>query len=308
MNFLLAIIVSAAIDSTAIYIGDQTDMHLSATMEPTEQASLPRYGEMLIDGIEIVNRTSVDTTVLQDGRVQLNQTLTLTSFCDSLFFIPAQPFVSGEDTLWSDGLSLNVIQPFEIDTTLAITDIKPVQSAPIWWWGIIRWVLLAIGCILLGIGAWYFIKWAMHRKKGGELQMAEVEKRPAEEVALEKLDRIKAEKIWQEGKVKEYQTELTDVIREYIGRRYEVKSTEKTSDETLRELKPLMAEQKELFERLRKMLSLADLVKFAKWHTTPDENESALLTAYDFVHETTAAPTEDEQKEEEDMFTLEKSH
>ena len=277
-------------------------------MEPTEQASLPRYGEMLIDGIEIVNRTGVDTTVLQDGRVQLAQTLTLTSFSDSLFFIPPQPFVSEEDTLWSDGLSLNVIQPFEIDTTLAITDIKPLQRAPIWWWGIIRWVLLAIGCILLGIGAWYFIKWAMHRKKGGELQLAEVEKRPAEEVALEKLDRIKAEKIWQEGKVKEYHTELTDVIREYIGRRYEVKSTEKTSDETLRELKPLMGEQKELFERLRKMLSLADLVKFAKWHTTPDENESALLTAYDFVHETTAAPTEGEQKEEEDMFTLEKSH
>ena len=308
MNLLLAIIVSAAIDSTAIYIGDQTDMHLSAIMESTEQVALPRYGETLIDGIEIVKRTGVDTTVLQDGRVQLNQTLTLTSFSDSLFFIPPQPFVSGEDTLWSDGLSLNVIQPFEIDTTLAITDIKPVQRAPIWWWGIIRWVLLAIGCILLGIGAWYFIKWAMHRKKGGELQLAEVEKRPAEEVALEKLDKIKAEKIWQEGKVKEYHTELTDVIREYIGRRYEVKSTEKTSDETLRELKPLMGEQKELFERLRKMLSLADLVKFAKWHTTPDENESALLTAYDFVHETTAAPTEGEQKEEEDMFTLEKSH
>ena len=277
-------------------------------MESTEQVALPRYGETLIDGIEIVKRTGVDTTVLQDGRVQLNQTLTLTSFSDSLFFIPPQPFVSGEDTLWSDGMSLNVVQPFEIDTTLAITDIKPLQRAPIWWWGIIRWVLLAIGCILLGIGAWYFIKWAMHRKKGGELQLAEVEKRPAEEVALEKLDKIKAEKIWQEGKVKEYHTELTDVIREYIGRRYEVKSTEKTSDETLRELKPLMGEQKELFERLRKMLSLADLVKFAKWHTTPDENESALLTAYDFVHETTAAPTEGEQKEEEDMFTLEKSH
>ena len=277
-------------------------------MESTEQVALPRYGETLIDGIEIVKRTGVDTTVLQAGRAQLNQTLTLTSFSDSLFFIPPQPFVSGEDTLWSDGMSLNVIQPFEIDTTLAITDIKPLQRAPIWWWGIIRWVLLAIGCILLGIGAWYFIKWAMHRKKGGELQLAEVEKRPAEEVALEKLDKIKAEKIWQEGKVKEYHTELTDVIREYIGRRYEVKSTEKTSDETLRELKPLMGEQKELFERLRKMLSLADLVKFAKWHTTPDENESALLTAYDFVHETTAAPTEGEQKEEEDMFTLEKSH
>jgi hypothetical protein len=34
------------------------------------------------------------------------------------------------------------------------------------------------------------------------------------------------------------------------------------------------------------MLQLADLVKFAKWHTTPDENESALTTAYEFVNET----------------------
>ena len=34
------------------------------------------------------------------------------------------------------------------------------------------------------------------------------------------------------------------------------------------------------------MLQLADLVKFAKWHTTPDENEQALSTAYEFVKET----------------------
>lgn len=304
-NLLLAIIVSASIDSTMLMIGDQTALHLNVTHEATEQVQLPVFGETLQPEIEIVHRTGIDTATLPDGRLQLSQELTLTSFKDSLFAIHPIAVVSGGDTFWTESMALNVIQPFEIDTTLAITDIKPLQRAPIWWWGIIRWVLLAIGCILLGIGAWYFIKWAMHRKKGGELQLAEVEKRPAEEVALEKLDKIKAEKIWQEGKVKEYHTELTDVIREYIGRRYEVKSTEKTSDETLRELKPLIAEQKELFERLRKMLSLADLVKFAKWHTTPDENESALLTAYDFVHETTTAPAEGEQKEEEDMFTLE---
>ena len=108
--------------------------------------------------------------------------------------------------------------------------------------------------------------------------------RPADEVALEKLDEIKAQKIWKDGKVKEYQTELTDVVREYIGRRFDVQSTEKTSDETLRAMKPLI--DKELFAKLSKMLQLADLVKFAKWHTTPDENEQALSTAYEFVNET----------------------
>ncbi|MBP5290424.1 MAG: hypothetical protein J6Y76_03295, partial [Paludibacteraceae bacterium] len=91
--------------------------------------------------------------------------------------------------------------------------------------------------------------------------------RPAEEEALEKLDEIKAQKIWKDGKVKEYQTDLTDVVREYIGRRFEVHSTEKTSDETLRAMKPLV--DKDLFAKLSKMLQLDDLVKFAKWHTKP---------------------------------------
>ncbi len=122
-------------------------------------------------------------------------------------------------------------------------------------------------------------------------------------MALEKLDEIKAAKIWKDGKVKEYQTELTDVVREYIGRRFEVHSTEKTSDETLQAMKPLI--EKDLYSRLKSMLQLADLVKFAKWHTTPDENEQALTTAYDFVNETKMVESEEsdpsEAKEEEDL-------
>ena len=296
MNILLAIIVSAAIDSTAIFIGDQTDIRLQATMDAVEQVAMPVYGEMLMDGIEIVDRTVVDTAVLADGRRQLSQYLTVTSFSDSLFYIPPQPFVSGGDTLWSQPLSLNVIQPFEMDTTLAITDVKDIRKAPIWWWGIFRWVLLALGVIALGVGIYYLVRYIRRLRKGEEETVNPELLRPAEEVALEKLDLIREAKIWQEGKTKQYHTELTDVIREYIGRRYEVSSTEKTSDETLNALKPLMDGQKELFERLRKMLTLADLVKFAKWNTTPDENESALLTAYDFVRETT--PTAEEVKEE----------
>ena len=302
MNLLLAIVVSAVLDSTTIFIGDQTDLHLQATMDATEQVSLPVYGETLMPEIEIVDRTIADTAQLSDGRIQVNQYLTITSFKDSLFYIAPQPFVCGGDTLWSEPLSLNVVQPFEVDTTLAITDIKDIQDAPIWWWGIIRWILLGLLLIGLGIGIYYLVRYIRKHKTGATEEEEQVPLRPAEEVALEKLDEIKAEKIWQDGKVKEYHTELTDVIREYISRRYEVSSTEKTSDETLRELKPLMKEQKDLFDRLRKMLSLADLVKFAKWTTTPDENESALLTAYDFVRETT--PTETHESDENDETTI----
>ena len=297
INLLLAIVVSASIDSTMLMLGDQTAMHLEVTHEASEQVVWPALGESLQDGIEIVDRSAIDTTTLPDGRVQLKQDLMLTSFKDSLFAIEPLYVTSGEDTFWTEPLALNVIQPFEIDSANAITDIKDIEKAPIWWWGIIRWVLLVVGILLLiDLGFRLWRKYDKYRKKEEEPVDPEL-LRPADEVALEKLDEIKAQKIWKDGKVKEYQTELTDVVREYIGRRFEVHSTEKTSDETLREMKPLI--DKDLYGRLSKMLQLADLVKFAKWYTTPDENEQGLLTAYDFVNETKIVETEQEKEEEE---------
>ena len=285
INLLLAIVVSASIDSTMLMIGDQTPMHLSATHEANEQVEWPVFGEELQDGIEIVDRTGIDSTTLPDGRLQLHQELTLTSFKDSLFSIQEIAFASGEDTFWTEPLALNVIQPFEVDSSLAITDIKDIEKAPIWWWGIIRWILLAIAILLLvDLGFWFWRWWEKNHQPVEQEPDPEL-LRPAEEVALEKLDEIKAAKIWKDGKVKEYQTDLTDVVREYIGRRFDVRSTEKTSDETLQAMKPLI--DKDLYTRLKGMLQLADLVKFAKWHTTPDENEQSLTTAYDFVKETT---------------------
>ena len=299
MSLFLAIVVSASIDSTMLMLGDQTAMHLEVTHDATEQVVLPTWGEQLQDGIEIVEKGKIDTTTLPDGRVQLKQDLMLTSFKDSLFAIEPLVAISGTDSFWADPMALNVIQPFEVDSTNAITDIKDIEKAPIWWWGILRWVLLVVGLLLLvDLGFWLWKKYDKYRQKEEEPVDPEL-LRPADEVALEKLDEIKAQKIWKDGKVKEYQTELTDVVREYIGRRFEVHSTEKTSDETLREMKPLI--DKDLYGRLSKMLQLADLVKFAKWHTTPDENEQALTTAYDFVNETKIVNDANDANDENDV-------
>ena len=52
------------------------------------------------------------------------------------------------------------------------------------------------------------------------------------------------------------------------------------------------------------MLQLADLVKFAKWQPTPDENETALLAAYQFVNETKPVITEEEKEKYAPMMDV----
>lgn len=296
LSVILAVVVSAQLDSTQLKIGDQCDLHLKAIVE-NEQVQFPVFGEELINGVEVVGRSKIDTTQLKDGRQELSQSLTITSFKDSLFLLPPMGFVSGEDTFLTEQLALNVIQPFEMDTTQnAITDIKDIYKARIWWWGIIRWILLGLLIVGVLIGVYYLVVYLKKHKKNEEEIVEPELLRPAEEVALEKLDNIKSEKIWQQGRQKEYHTQLTDTIREYISRRFEISSQEQTSEEILSDIKPMLSEQKELYQKLKQMLGLADLVKFAKWNPLPDENEKSLTDAYDFVVNT--IPSKEEQLED----------
>jgi hypothetical protein len=124
---ILALIVSATLDSTTLYLGDQMEVHLSATTEANKQVMMPLLGKDLVEGVEIVSRTGIDTVVLKDGRVRYDQRLTITSFVDSLFCIDSLAFVSGQDTVWSEEVVLNVIMPIEVDTTnIAIINV-PIE-------------------------------------------------------------------------------------------------------------------------------------------------------------------------------------
>jgi len=297
-SILLSVVVSAQVDSTTLMIGDQTTLHLSATASEGEQVMLPNLDKELGESLVIVERGKVDTIQQKDGRTCYKQDVVLTSFKDTLIYVEPLSFLANGDTVKSSSFSLNVIMPFDqasMDSTEAITDIKPVMRPKIWWWGIIRWILLGLLLAGLGTGGYFLYRWWKRRQTEKEEEIDPELLRPCDEVALEKLDKIKEEKAWQTGEHKKYFSELTFVIREYIGRRYDIRSTEKTSDETLNALKPILSqsEQKEQYQKLEKMLRLADLVKFAKWQPTPDENEISLLAAYNFVRET--KPTEEEK-------------
>jgi hypothetical protein len=121
-------------------------------------------------------------------------------------------------------------------------------------------------------------------------------------VALRELDRIKDEKIWQKDKIKEYYSQVTEVLRVYIEDRFGIPAMEQTSGEIFTSFeinKNLISDKTLLY--LGRILPLADLVKFAKYFPFPDDHNIVLANAYLFVNDT--KPEEEKKPEVQDDET-----
>lgn len=110
-------------------------------------------------------------------------------------------------------------------------------------------------------------------------------KLPPHEQAIKELDEIKQQKLWQQGRSKEYYTLITDTLRKYIEDRFGISAMEMTSGEIL-DLIRKNSEAQSVYDNLRQILQLADFVKFAKMNPLPDENDLSMMNAYLFVNQT----------------------
>jgi uncharacterized protein (UPF0333 family) len=292
--------VTAKVDSSVIWIGDQTGFTLEVSQPIGQKVNFPLFSDTLIHGLEIVEPLKIDTVAGDNNSIRVLHKYIITAFKDTLYYIPSYPFVEGTDTVWSNSVSLKVVQPFQIDTASnSITDIKPVFQPKYDWSGLFKKILLTLLVLAVLAVAYYFIRKKI-QKKPVVLIHKEEPAIPPHEAALHALDKIKEEKLWMKGKYKEYHTQLTDVIREYIERRFRMNSMEMTSSEILDNLpKNIYKEQKTAFSALHQLLQLADLVKFAKWVPSPEENISSLNNAYLFVEQTKEETPLTEEKQTE---------
>jgi hypothetical protein len=280
------ITVNARLDSTVIWIGSQTRLTFEVSQQPKQKVIMPLFSDSIIGGLETVEPVKTDTVKSPDGHLIISQHYVVTSFKDSLLYIPPFPFVLDGDTVWSKSLSLKVVQPFKIDTAShKMADIKTVFTPKFDWKDFMLKVFFVL--VILALLVLAYVIYTKYFKKKPVLNEKEIKLLlPAHVVALNQLDKIKQEKPWQQGRSKEFHTELTDVIREYIERVFNVNSLEMTSEEILEHLRMLRVEQKSTYLSLQQILRLADLVKFAKWNAMPDEHELSLQNAYLFINQT----------------------
>ena len=281
--------VKASIDSTHMLIGDQLKLILEIEKPADMDIEFPVVPDTFSSHIEVVKRLPVDTFKLEDkDRVKLSQSILISSFDSGSHVIPPFFFKVKHNQL-TDSLATKAmifqVLTMKIDTTKGPVDIKVPYGAPLSLKEVIPYILgiILIAAIIFFI--FYYMRW---KKKNVPLfNKPEKPKEPAHIIALRELDRIKAQKLWQQEKIKQYYSEVADTVRNYIENRFDIPAMEQTSTETIGVFK----QNKELIDgnslnQIQHILSLADLVKFAKYTPLPDDNNLALMNAYFFVNQT----------------------
>lgn len=259
--------------------------------------------DTLSEQIDILKRGDLVRTADADSNIIVQQQLTLMTFDTGYVQVPPVGLTyakSVEDQLrmkaFTDPVQLYATT-ITVDTTQAFRPIVPPIDQPVSMKEVFPWILGVLVLALLGLIVWHVIK---HRKprvdENGEPVKGPVT--PPYDKAIGDLESLKQQKLWQVGKVKEYYSGLSDIAREYIEGQFNVNAVEMTTDDILRDVRELNFDS-EIYGKLKDTMELSDLVKFAKYTTSPLENDNAMNDMTDFVNKSYEHYQAAKAKEEE---------
>jgi hypothetical protein len=283
-------IVKAQVETSNIRIGEQFSYKL--TVKDVDKVILPK---LELKGLEVVDSSKIDTI-----NYMLIKKYMITGFDSGSFYIPQQQVFIRNQAYLTDSILINVAT-IPIDTTkVKKYPIKSIKTEPYVFDDFKLYIYLLIAALLV-IGFWVY--WFVIRKK------KEVEEKPTfvalapYDEAMYKLNQLDEKLLWQNNKVKEYYSELTDIIRAYIERELKVPALEKTSDEIIETLNDFhdantINTTKANIKKLRDLFQEADLVKFAKSKPLAPEIEEDRKDAEEIVHNLKPKPViKDEELE-----------
>ena len=260
---------TASLDTNCILIGEQINFSINNTISETEV--WPTYEEFLVEGIEIIKQAKLDT-----NENIISQNFIITSWDSGSYYIPPIAFSATSKT---QGLLLNV-QTIILEKGTELKDIKQPMEARIGWSDIWPWLL---GIFLVILIAYILKKYVFIKKEALKIEKPKVII-PADVIALKELITLEKAKIWQEGKIKEYHSSLSEIVRRYTEERFQFIALELTTDEIIDELKSKL--KQEQIQNLKTLLQRADLAKFAKSKPIESENTESMLLARNFVNNT----------------------
>tara|TARA_B100000674_G_scaffold92985_1_gene65534 strand:+ start:1586 stop:2503 length:918 start_codon:yes stop_codon:yes gene_type:complete len=275
----------AELDTSDILIGDQIQLNVSSIFEINEKYNWPLFNDSVFEKVEIISKGEIVETK-NDSTILISQKLILTSFDSGSYYIP--PFIFNEKKK-TNGNLLNVytisitdsnnkaydITSTKIGTTEDFTEEELAEIRRK------RWIIAGIIFATLFLG--YIIYYLLRKyKKDGTILKPKIII-PAHVTALNKLQKLKKEKLWQKGELKEYYTRISTIIREYIELQFEFNALELPTRDIVSHLKNLPENEVKILEAI---LKKADNIKYAKGLSLDEENKLIIQQSVEFIKKT----------------------
>lgn len=300
--------IKASLDSAYLLMGRQTRLHLEIIEDKDAAGQLLIKGDTLVKEVEVIDMSQADTTDLGNNRVQIKRDLLIQSFDSGLYTLPPILYASGGDTSATDRLTLKVI-PVSVDSLATIHTYAGVEEGesrwydflPDWitdYWG---WYLLAIILIAGGIVGYLLVT-----KKGRAVILPAKKPVPPYELAMRQLNELKEQHLCENGQEREFYTRLTEILRDYLARRFGINAMEMTSSQIVSILES-NAETRLPNRHMKQILEIADFVKFAKVRPLPDDNVKAFISAMQFVEDTRPIPEPENATDSEESTNNDKN-
>lgn len=289
--------ITATLDSAYITMGNVTGLTIEVVEPSNVNSTVGIVPETMPREVEIVGEVSNDTVDLGNNLRQITRKIILQSFDSGVYTLPPVLYQSGSDTLLSNMVSLKVnpVDVSQMDGINPMADTLTVQSR--WWdwlpdwitdyWG---WLLLALVVIAGGVCAALIIT-----KRVAVPFIPQKKPIPPYELAKQRLTALRSEHLCESGREREYYTRLTDILREYIDRRFGINAMEMTSRQILEQLNA-NPDTRPSEGLMKEILAMADFVKFAKMRPMPEDNSLIFGKAEQFVENTKPLPEPEAQE------------
>jgi hypothetical protein len=278
--------VNSAVDTSVITIGDRITYTITIDHIAGMRVEQPGAGVNL-GQFEIKDYTIYDPEQ-QDNRIFLKYEYVISVFDTGSFTIPPFPIAyfptdSISDYKIIEASPINIyVQSVINDEKRELRDIKPPLTIPYDYFSLFS-IIAAV--ILLGVIVYLGYMFYKRKKEKGYLLRPPEPSKPAHEVALQALEALMAKELIEKGAIKQFYSELSEIVRRYIENRFFVPALEETSTEILVEMRRQDLNGNS-YDKLQNLLRISDLVKFAKFRPEDKEHENATAWAKDFVLET----------------------
>lgn len=286
--------VENKIDKASVTIGDLITYTLTVTHDESIEVQLPGRAFVVVDSAmqflpdDALNISDykINEPAKIDGKITEGVEYVFSPFIVGKFIIASltiQFKVPGDTTAYK--INAEPI-PFVVQSIVPseagdIRDIKPQWEIERDLWLLLKPVLMAFIVVVIIVLLIIMYK----RWKAGKalLPVLEKPKRPAHEIALERLDNLVKSGLLADGKVKEFYIRFSDTIRHYIEDRFHVEALEMTTMQLISNMKNIRIDE-EIMNLVRDFLNLSDMVKFAKYFPEEDETRQAIQQAYEIVN------------------------